>query len=63
MFKAHHSFSDGISATLIKLFMSEVYDRSYFIKTTDASIIEQMFVRLAFITKIPALMADNLSLK
>ena len=39
-FKAHHSFSDGISASCIKLFMSEEYDRSFFIKSTDATWIE-----------------------
>lgn len=40
VFKAHHAFCDGISATLIKLFMSDAYDRSYFIKTNDASFLE-----------------------
>ena len=39
-FKAHHAFCDGISATCLKLFMSEEYDRSFFVKTTDAGTLQ-----------------------
>ena len=62
-FKAHHSFMDGISASCVKLFMSEEYDRSFFIKTTDANWIQQMIVRFASVFYIPLIMVKSLLMR
>ena len=43
--------------------MSEEYDRSFFIKSTDATWMEQLFVRIACILQIPILMVKSLLMK
>jgi len=46
IFKAHHSFCDGVSIMCMTLALSEEYSRDYFVKSKDAKWYEAIFVRI-----------------
>jgi NRPS condensation-like uncharacterized protein len=46
IFKAHHSFCDGVSVMCMTLALSEEYGREYFVKSADAKWYEELFVKL-----------------
>ena len=46
IFKAHHSFCDGVSVMCLTLALGEDYSRDFFIKSSDAKWYEALFVRL-----------------
>jgi len=60
MFKAHHSFADGISVMCMSLFMSEEYDRSFLIKTVDATLFQKIIIKVAVLFYIPVLIIKSL---
>ena len=51
--KSHHSLCDGISGMCMTLAMSEEYDPSYFVKTREASWLEELTAQLFFAFQIP----------
>ena len=61
--KAHHSLADGISVMCLNLFMSAQYDRSYFVKTSDASLLIQIYVRLASLFYMPYTTLKSLGIR
>jgi len=63
MFKAHHSFADGISVMSMCLYMSAEYDRSFLIKTIDATFFQKIFIKLMVVYYIPYLTIKNLLLR
>jgi NRPS condensation-like uncharacterized protein len=46
IFKAHHSFCDGVSVMCMTLALSEEYGRDYFVKSNDAHWYEELFIKL-----------------
>jgi len=63
MFKSHHSFCDGMSTMSMSLAMSAEYDRSYFVKGADASMMARIVTRLSFPFMIPFLLWDTAQIK
>lgn len=61
--KAHHALSDGISIMCMNLFMSAEYDRSFFVKTKDATWLETLFVRLSSIVQIPLVLISSMMIR
>ena len=57
IFKAHHSFCDGVSVMCLCLSLSEEYSRDYFIKSTDAKWYEELFIKLTFPLQLFKVMA------
>lgn len=56
IWKCHHSFSDGVSVMTLPLALSDEFDRSYFVKSTDVNIFNQILLRLAMPLSIPAIL-------
>lgn len=59
--KAHHSLADGISVMCLSLSMSSEYDRSYFIKASDATLLQTFALRLCVPFMIPFILFNALS--
>jgi len=59
LWKAHHSFCDGISVMCMTLALSEEYDKSYFIKAEDASWLESIGIRLMIPFYLPKIMMQT----
>lgn len=62
IWKSHHSFCDGISIMSLSLAMSQEYDRSYFVKSTDLTWLQVLMLRLAVPFQIPFILASVLGL-
>ena len=62
IWKSHHAFSDGISIMSFTLSMSEEYDRSYFVKSTDAGFLQRLAVRAMVPLYIPYILWNSLTL-
>jgi hypothetical protein len=60
IFKAHHSFCDGVSIMCMTLALSEEYGRDYFIKSKDAKWYEALFVKLISPLSIFKILKDTL---
>lgn len=45
VWKSHHSFCDGVSMVLFNLAISKEFDRSFFVKSTDLTLWQRIFVR------------------
>lgn len=56
IFKAHHSFCDGVSIMCLTLALGEDYGRHYFVSSKDAKWYEALFVRLTSVFQIPAIL-------
>jgi hypothetical protein len=56
IWKCHHSFCDGVSVMTLPLALSDEFDRSYFVKSTDVNIFNQILLRLAMPLSIPAIL-------
>ena len=63
MWKSHHSFCDGVSIMCMSLAMSVTYDRSYFVKTADISLLQQILLKLMVPFYIPLSIWKNVLLR
>ena len=63
IFKAHHSFCDGVSIMCMVLSLSDDYGRDYFVKSSDAKWYEVIFVKLMAIFTLPKIMMESLLAK
>ena len=60
IFKAHHSFCDGVSVMCMTLSLAESeYGRDFFIKSEDSKWYEQLAVRLLFPLQLPNIFKQN----
>ena len=59
IFKAHHSFCDGVSAGSLLLALSKEYDRSYFLPSKDLSFVSRILARFLSILLIPKVLFDT----
>lgn len=60
IFKAHHSFCDGVSVMCMTLSLAESdYGRDYFIKSEDSKWYEELAVRLLFPLTLPRIIMSN----
>ena len=55
IWKSHHSFCDGMSVMFMLLAMSHEYDRSYFVKGKDATLLERILIRLMAPLQLPTI--------
>ena len=60
IWKCHHSFCDGVSITCFTLALSKEYDRSYFIKSSDVSLLEQLALKLMVPFYLPLVFINQL---
>ena len=56
IWKCHHSFCDGVSVTSMTLAISEQYDRSFFLKSNDATFLQKTLVKCMAIFMIPKIL-------
>lgn len=63
IWKCHHAFCDGVSVMSMTLALSEEYDKSYFIKTDDASWTQAIGVRLMAPLYLPKIIWTTLLAK
>jgi len=61
--KAHHSLADGISVMCLSLSMSSEYDRSYFVRSPDATFLQILMLRLSVPLTIPLILYNALTYK
>jgi hypothetical protein len=59
--KAHHSLADGISVMCLSLSMSSEYDRSYFVRSPDATFLQILMLRLSVPLTIPLILYNALT--
>jgi hypothetical protein len=60
LWKCHHAFCDGVSVTSMVLAASKEYNRSYFLKSNDASFFEKLFLRCLTPFYIPKMIVQAL---
>jgi hypothetical protein len=63
VFKAHHSFCDGVSIMCMCLALSEEYNRDYFVKSNDAKWYETLFIKFFSVFQIPLILQKSLFMK
>ena len=59
IWKCHHSFCDGVSVMTLPLALSDEFDRSYFVRSTDLSLLSQILLRLSMPLYIPSIVAST----
>lgn len=60
IWKCHHSFMDGVSCMALTASSSREFKRDYFVKSTDASYLQEYLVKLSTIFYIPVLFMNTL---
>ena len=60
IWKAHHSFMDGVSCISLTAATSAEYSRDYFVKSKDATFLQRLFIRLSILYYFPILLMDTL---
>lgn len=58
--KTHHSLMDGVSSMCQMLACSGEYDRSYLVKSRDATMLERCMLRLSVPFMLPKLVSTSL---
>lgn len=61
IFKAHHSFCDGVSVMCLTLSLSEEYSRDYFVKSSDAKWYEALFIKFMAIFQVFTIFGSTIS--
>ena len=59
IFKAHHSFCDGVSVMCMTLGLGEDYGREYFVKSADAKWYEVIYVKCMAIFTFPRILKET----
>lgn len=60
IWKCHHSFMDGVSCMALTASSSREFKRDYFVKSKDASYLQEYLVKLSTIFYIPVLFMNTL---
>ena len=59
IFKAHHSFCDGVSVMCMTLSLGEDYGREYFVKSADAKWYEVIFMKFMALFTLPRILKET----
>lgn len=59
IWKAHHSFCDGVSAGSLILALSKEFDRSYFLPSKELSFFKRILARFLSVLLIPKVLLEQ----
>lgn len=60
IWKCHHSLMDGVSCMALAASSTKEYSREYFVKSKDATFLQEMLIKLSIIFYLPMLMMNTL---